>query len=269
MKFFHYFAFLCVVTAGLFIAGYAQTPQEQALSHAEMQNDLNPLWRTQKWDEKVNKPYADKAHQIEKLLQQKVEPLKIISKYEAAARANPRDSLAIFPWVYARYRVVEADRIRKPLAGVCYELHKVLVMAPPPPSAEYTLLRFKVEARWRPSAKFKKVGQRLMERYKKDLKLALVYNGVLIENGELETVIRNEYALVKKYPKEPDYRYALGSDLTVLSWKKRDPKLLDAGAAQLDIFEKLAPPNHLLRRYLPGEREYIRLKRLRFAGKKP
>jgi hypothetical protein len=245
------------------------TPDEQAAMQAAVQDATQPVWLTQKWDAKENAPYVAKATEIERLLQKNVSASTLLKRYESTARAKPKDSLALFPWVYARYRLVESGRIKKPLEFTCLDLYKVLIMAPPPLSAEYARLRFKIEYRIPLSSRLKGVGARLVAFYKNDRKLLLAYNGVLANSGQLESAVHNGYLLVKKYPTDPDFRYSLASDLTSLAWKKRDPRFLDAGEAQFKIFEKLAPANHRLRRYLPDEREYIRIKRLRFAGKTP
>lgn len=260
---------LCVVAANCLKPCHAETPAEQALMQASINDGINPKWLTQSWDEKANRPYTVKVLEVERLLQKKVGTSVILRRYEASARKQPTSSLAIFPWVYARYRLVESHKVQKPLSGVCEELYKVLVLAPSPPSAEYARLRFKIEARTHLSSRLRKVGERLVARYRNDQRLLLAYSGVLGDSGDNEAAVRNDYALVKKFPKEPNYRWNLGMDLTTLAWNKRDPKLLDSGESQFNMFEKLAPPNHPLRRNLPNAREYIRIKRLRFAGKTP
>ncbi len=259
----------CVLLLGCFGVCFAETPQQQAVSIAIREDGFNPIWLTQKWDEKVNLPYAAKATEIEKLLTRKVAPALILKKYQAAARQKPSDSLAIFPWIYARYRLVESGAIKKPLPELCNDLYKELVLAPPPASAEYARLRFKVESQTHLSSRLEQIGARLVARYKNDEKLMLAYNNIVAQHGSLATAVSNDRAMIKSNPQEPGYRFNLATDLTSLSWLRRDPKLLDEGEAQFKLFEKLAPPNHPLRRRLLNEYEYIRLKRLRFAGKKP
>jgi hypothetical protein len=250
------------------------TPDEQAAMQAAVQDAIHPVWLTQKWDAKENAPYVAKAAEIERLLQLNVSASTLLKRYESTARAKPKDSLALFPWVYARYRLVESGRIKKPhtsfgLESICEDLYKVLVMAPPPPSAEYARLRFKIEYRTHLRSRLKGVGARLVALYPNDRRLLLAYNGVIADSGDLGTAVRNGYLLVKKYPKDPGCRYNLATDLTSLAWNKRDPRFLDAGEAQFKMFEKLAPGNHRLRRSLPDEREYIRRTRLRLMGKTP
>lgn len=171
--------------------------------------------------------------------------------------------------MYARYRLVELGRVQKLLPPVCEALYKVLVLAPPPPAAEYARLRFKVEAQTHLSSRLLGIGSKLIARYKDDSNLAWAYNGIVSNSGDLETAVRNDYQLIKKYPNVPRYRYDLGSDLSSLAWKRRDPKLLDASEKQFALYEKLVPRTDRLRRHLPYEREYIRRKRLRLQGKTP
>ncbi len=256
------------LVVGCFNPCHAENPAEQAFMHAAMEDSINPKWLTQDWDEKANKPYVAKALDVERLLQKKATPAVILKRYEGVARKQPTNSLAIFSWVYARYRLVEAERIKKPLSQVCEELYKVLVMAPAPPSAEYTRLRFKVEANTHLASHLSQIGPRLIARYKNDRSLLLCYSAVVGDSNS-EAGVHNDYAMVKKFPKDPAFRWNLAMDLSTLAWKKRDAKLLDASELQFKVFEKLAPPNYSLRRYLPNAREYIRRKRLRFAGKTP
>lgn len=260
---------LCGAAIGCFQQCYAESPAEQVRAQAILQDNISPAWLTQSWDEKANRLYVAKALEVERLLKKKVIPSVILKRYEATARKQPNSSFAIFPWVYTRYRLVEAERIKKPLSQTCEELYKVLVLAPSPPSAEYARLRFKIEAQTHLRARLQKVGARLVARYKDDQRLLLAYSRVLGDSGDTETAVRNDYLMVKRFPKEPSHRWNLATDLTTLAWDKRDPKLLDAGEVQFKMFEKLAPPNHRLRRYLPNEREYIRRTRLRLAGKTP
>ena len=260
---------LCALLFGYHGVCHAETPQQRKISTAIRDDSFNPTWLTQKWDEEVNVPYAAKAGEIEKLLQRKVAPAVILKKYQGVARQKPSDSRAIFPWIYARYRLVESGAIKKPLPQLCRKLYEELVVAPPPASAEYARLRFKIEYQTHLRSRLEKVGARLVARYKNDKGLLLAYNNVVAQYGDLATAVRMDRALVKDNPQEAGYRFNLATDLTSLAWNRRDVKLLDEGEAQFKLFEKLAPPDHPLRRRLPNEYEYIRLTRLSLAGKKP
>src|SRR4051812_17482403 len=102
------FTSFCVLSMTWFTPCHAESPAQQKLSRALVQDTFNPTWLTQEWNKKVNAPYVIKSLAVEKMLQKKTPAAVLLKRYEEGARKKPDVALAIFSWVYARYRLVES-----------------------------------------------------------------------------------------------------------------------------------------------------------------
>ena len=180
----------------------------------------------------------------------------LIKEYRALAEKKPHQPLDVFRWVYASYRATEAMSAST-IKDNLYEPHEAMLEiadAASPHTYEFARLLFLVESYFYNQLLYpseKKLGNRLLQRNPKDLRVQLRMCSVLVDDPKMTEARRAvdiAKSLIAASPKSAARYGWLGNVYYNLWWRSphADSDRKSAAAAYRKILE-LAPKGDPLR----------------------
>ena len=162
-------------------------------------------WTKQKWTQD-DAPYRRVRVEIDSTFD-KTRSDQMLSRYRAAALAQPRGDVARFRWGYYAYRMSTSQTTTRAASGKFSKLPQTLVVTPTPNSYEFIRMRFLVEsAMSERGPHMAELGARLLQRNPKDHRVMFhqVSNLFTGREEDEQRALKLARQLVAVYPQRPN-----------------------------------------------------------------
>jgi hypothetical protein len=190
--------------------------------------------------------------------------VQIYRQHANAAQKRPFDHDAAFRWIYASYRgqLVDKEFDRRELSRARLAL---VTGHHPFENAEWSRLRFLMEANSLPRPQLKPVGEKLLKKYPKDHEvkyhmIRVLMSGSFHDEGKQQALT---YAqdLIRSDSKRPSYYAVLGEIyLRSCMWRKNSADARQAISAY-QMYLKLAPPDAAFRKQAQDNLKWLQTQR--------